>query len=127
MLYFSCGSFLDALRVEVCVVVHRMWEPWRFEVGVDLSVPLLLLWAVWMTLRMEYGAICLSPVLCVVFPLGLDVVMAVASILAVGAGLWHGRWLLGYLFWLLAVLGALVRARGSSTPVKMETLSRMQR
>ena len=31
---------LDSLGVEVNVVVHRMWELWRFEVGVDLSVPL---------------------------------------------------------------------------------------
>jgi len=47
---------LDSLGKEVNVVVHRVWELWRFEVGVDLSVPLLLLlllWAVWLTLRMD--------------------------------------------------------------------------
>jgi len=63
---FALQSFLgflwllDSLGVEVSVVVHRMWELWRFEVGIDLSVPLLLLlllWAVWLTLKQELRAI----------------------------------------------------------------------
>jgi len=62
--FLTMQSFLgflwlfDALGVEVNVVVHRMWELWRFEAGVDLSVPLLLLlllWAVWLTLGVEGG------------------------------------------------------------------------
>jgi len=107
--FLACLQLLDAAGVEVNVVVHRMWELRRFELGVDLTLPLLLLlvfWAAWMIPKRDPRALVFPVIAVVVFPfLGFEAVVSLVLLIAVFVVLWLYRDLKGYLTGVFLILG----------------------
>ena len=107
-------QLLDALDVVYYPMVHRATRTVRFELGVSLVLPLLLLlvlwlgWVVWMR-RFET---LLFPALAVfVYPfLGSEASVSMASLLAVVAGLWFRRDFGRFFSWVFLLFGVLEAA-----------------
>lgn len=107
-------QLLDALRVGYYPMVHRMTSLVRFDLGVSLVVPLVVLmlfWVVWVVRGRRDWTLVLPGLGVLVFPFfGLEVCVGVASLLAVAGGLWgrrcFGRFLFG-VFGLLSLVEGL--------------------
>jgi len=105
------GSFqlLDALRVGYYPMVHRVTSLMRFDLGVSLVAPLVVLMFFWVgwTVRGRLVGFLVFPVVgLLLYPVwGLEVCVAVASLLAVAGGLWSRRCFGHFFFGVFGLLG----------------------
>ena len=88
-------QLLDALGVVYFPMVHRATRAVRFELGVGLVLPLVVFlgfWLGWVVWMRRFEALLFPAVAVLVYPfLALEASVSLASLLAVGAGLWLRR------------------------------------
>ena len=88
-------QLLDALHVVYYPLIHGATRIMRFELGVSLVLPLVILyglWTVWVVQERNLKIVIFPAVALVALPfLGLDAFISIASLLAVVAGLWYHR------------------------------------
>jgi len=104
------GSFqiLDAFRVGYYPMVHRMTNLMRFDLGVNLVVPLavlLVFWVGWL-IREQLIGLTVFPIVGLLFysVWGLEVCIGFASLLAVAGGLWSRRCFATFFLWIVGLL-----------------------
>jgi len=101
-------QLLDALRVGYYPMVHRMTSLVRFDLGVSLVEPLVVLllsWVGWVVRERLIGVLVFPVVGLLLYPVwGLEVCVGVASLLAVVGGLWGRRCFGGFLFGVFGLL-----------------------
>lgn len=106
-------QLLDAFSVGYYPMIHRVTSLVRFDLGVSLVVPLvvlLLFWVVWVVRGRLVGVLVFPVVGLLLYPVwGLEVCVGVASLLAVVRGLW-GRRCFGHFFF--GVFGLLSLVEG---------------
>lgn len=105
----SCLQLLDALGPVYYPMVHRATRAVRFELGVSLVAPLLVLlalwlrWAVW---ERRLRALFLVSLGLLVYPfLGIEGSVSAVSLLAAASGLWFHRRLEEFFTVVFALLG----------------------
>lgn len=109
-LLFMLGflQLLDALRVVYYPLLHRATRIVRFELGVSLVWPLLLmlgLWVAWVVVERDFKLLLFPVSALVALPfLGLEASISIASIQAVVAGVWSKKDYREFLFSVLLFL-----------------------
>jgi hypothetical protein len=97
------------MDIKVNVVVHRMWELRRFELGVDLTLLLLLMlifYTAWMIPKQDPRALVFPLIAVVVFPFwGFEAAVSLASLISVSVVLWLYRDLKSYITYVFLILG----------------------
>lgn len=88
-------QLLDTLRVVYYPLIHRATMVVRFDLGVSLLWPLLLLlgfWTAWVIMERDFKLLLFPATALVALPfLGVETSISIASIQAVVAGLWLHR------------------------------------
>ena len=101
-------QLLDALRVVYYPLLHGATRIVRFELGVSLLWPLLLLlglWVAWVMVERDFKLLLFPVSALVAFPfLGLEASISIASIQAVVAGVWSKKDYGGFIFSVLLLL-----------------------
>jgi len=101
-------QLLDALRVVYYPLLHRATRIVRFELGVSLVWPLLLLlglWTAWVMMERDLKLLLFPVAALVALPfLGLEASISIASIQAVVAGIWSKKDYREFLFSVLLLL-----------------------
>lgn len=95
MAFFGSLQLLDAFSVGYYPMIHRATNLMRFDLGVSLVAPLvvlLLFWVGWMVRKRLVRFLGFPVVGLLLYPAwGLEVCVGVASLLAVAGGLWRRR------------------------------------
>lgn len=101
-------QLLDALRVVYYPLLHRATRIVRFDLGVSLVWPLLLLlglWVAWVVMERDLKLLLFPAAALVAFPfLGLEASISIASIQAVVASVWSKKGYREFVFGVLLLL-----------------------